>query len=650
VEDHAISGDVRSAFEAPCHRIRARVLLLGVALIVLSARWIFWGEIERYTFLTLAAPFAHAIFLLFAVSAANLWLVRRRPRVALSSLELLALYAMVSVGSAILSADMLTILVTCIGYPAYFADDANRWRTLFEGVLPTWLVAQDRDAVAGFFRGSDTLWRAHHLLAWAAPAAAWSVFVWAIVGAMHCLCVLLRRPWAENERLTFPIVALPVALTDDGGSVLRERTLWIGLAIAGGVTALNGLNYLYPAIPAVPVKRQYIELIASGPLQAASGVTFAFYGFAIAIGFMMPLDLSFALALFYALYRTEVGVVAIAGLPPESRAPYADSQAFGAYSAVFLGAVWRLRAHAGEWLRGLARDASAPQRAESLACARAMAGLGLCSSIVAAMAIAAGMRPAAVAGYFAIFLAISLMITRVRAEFGFPVHDMHQMGPSATLVRLFGARAFDRSTLGTFALFHFLSRAYRGHPMPHQLEALRAAGPDHSAQAAMRRAILLAALLAVPIGFVVFLDSFYRVGASTAHVNRWGTGYAQEAFASNLATWLRSPAQPLAGDRVATGAGFAIAMALAWLRQRVPGAPLHPLAYAAANSWGVANLWLPILIGATAKLFILRATGLPGYRRALLFFYGVLLGEVSVGCIWSLVGMALGMPTYEFWP
>ena len=166
----------------------------------------------------------------------------------------------------------------------------------------------------------------------------------------------------------------------------------------------------------------------------------------------------------------------------------------------------------------------------------------------------------------------------------------------------------------------------------------------------MRRAILLAALLAVPIGFVVFLDSFYRVGASTAHVNKWGTGYAQEAFASNLATWLRSPAQPLAGDRVATGAGFAIAMALAWLRQRVPGAPLHPLAYAAANSWGVANLWLPIFIGATAKLFILRATGLPGYRRALLFFYGVLLGEVSVGCIWSLVGMALGMPTYEFWP
>ena len=58
----------------------------------------------------------------------------------------------------------------------------------------------------------------------------------------------------------------------------------------------------------------------------------------------------------------------------------------------------------------------------------------------------------------------------IRVEFGFPVHDLHQMGPAPALVRTFGAGSFDRNTLGAFALMHWLHRAYRGHPMPHQLE------------------------------------------------------------------------------------------------------------------------------------------------------------------------------------
>jgi len=34
--------------------------------------------------------------------------------------------------------------------------------------------------------------------------------------------------------------------------IFRNKLLWIGFAIAAGIDILNGLNYIYPAIPRIP--------------------------------------------------------------------------------------------------------------------------------------------------------------------------------------------------------------------------------------------------------------------------------------------------------------------------------------------------------------------------------------------------------------
>jgi hypothetical protein len=227
---------------------------------------------------------------------------------------------------------------------------------------------------------------------------------------------------------------------------------------------------------------------------------------------------------------------------------------------------------------------------------------------------------------------------------------MHVMGPGPALVRVFGAEAFSRGTLGMFATLHWMHRAYRGHVMPHQLEAMKLAGGERGALSAMGRSVVIATLASVPICFAVFLQGFYDVGAASGHVNQWGTGYAREAFGQNLPTWLNNPARPLPGESIATGAGFAVALLLGYLRNLLPGWPLHPLAYAVANSWGMANLWVPIMIGSLCKAAVLKGWGLRGYRTALPLFFGLMLGEFGVGCTWTLVGMVINTPTYEFWP
>jgi hypothetical protein len=192
--------------------------VIGVALIPIAGQWIFGGEmggaVKRYTFATWAAPFYNAVYILLVLSLLNLPLRRRFPRIALNHLELLAIYIMVSVASAMISSDLQGVLVTLMGYPAYFADSSNDWARMFSGALPTWLMVNDRTALIGFYQGDSSFFRPEHLSAWIRPVIAWTVFLWALLLMMLCVNTILRKAWIERERLTFPIIALPMAMTE----------------------------------------------------------------------------------------------------------------------------------------------------------------------------------------------------------------------------------------------------------------------------------------------------------------------------------------------------------------------------------------------------------------------------------------------------
>jgi hypothetical protein len=60
-------------------------------------------------------------------------------------------------------------------------------------------------------------------------------------------------------------------------------------------------------------------------------------------------------------------------------------------------------------------------------------------------------------------------------------------------------------------------------------------------------------------------------------------------------------------------------------------------------------VWLPLFIAWMAKLAVLRYGGLRLYREVLPFFLGLILGDCTMGALWSLIGLAIGTPTYNFW-
>ena len=67
--------------------------------------------------------------------------------------------------------------------------------------------------------------------------------------------VILRKQWIENERLAYPIIQIPLEMTDLRSGFFRNRMMWIGFTIAGAISLLNGLNFLYPSVPRIPNKR-----------------------------------------------------------------------------------------------------------------------------------------------------------------------------------------------------------------------------------------------------------------------------------------------------------------------------------------------------------------------------------------------------------
>ena len=91
--------------------------------------------------------------------------------------------------------------------------------------------------------------------------------------------------------------------------------------------------------------------------------------------------------------------------------------------------------------------------------------------------------------------------------------------------------------------------------------------------------------------------------------------------------------------------------ALVHLRTRFLWWPFHPSGYVLAHA-GLAMtwVWFPMLMGWALKSVILRYGGMKLYRAWIPFFLGLVLGDIGIGVLWALIGAALNMNVYLFFP
>jgi uncharacterized protein DUF6785/uncharacterized protein DUF6784 len=280
----------------------------------------------------------------------------------------------------------------------------------------------------------------------------------------------------------------------------------------------------------------------------------------------------------------------------------------------------------------------------------AVLGVLLGTGLLFGFCLLGGMRPGVIAAFFLIYFAIALAITRMRAELGPPVHDLHYAGPDTFLPKVLGPTNLGRQDLTVLSFFWGFNRAYRAHAMPVQLEGFKIAQQSRLSMRPLFVAMLLAGLLGPLCAFWAILHLSYAYGAAGAiGPPNVLTIFGSEAW-SRYTGWVRTPQPPQTNVGIATLLGMGFTFLLSTLRLRIIGFPFHPVGYAIASSWGMGVLWVPMLLGWIIKGVLLRYGGLGLYRRALPLFYGVIIGECVAGSLWSLFGVLTGLPTYGFWP
>ena len=618
-----------------------RALLVGILLIPVNVYWIMDSGGQGYP--TTVSLYFNVIFCVFVLIAFNVIINRLLPRFTLSQGELLTVYVMLAISSSIAGHDMMRVLVPMPAYPFLHATPENEWAELFHRYIPTWISARDKTVLADYFRGDSSLYSLDNIKFWLKPVLWWTSFVFCLLFVMLCINAIVRRQWTEQEKLSYPVIQLPLEMTAGGGltGLMRNKLMWIGFALAGIIDIINGLNFLYPFVPSIGGKLYDLgPLVTTKPWSAIGWTPVAIFPFAVGMAFFIPLDLSFSCWFFYLFWKGERILGAILGLRSLPMFPYVEEQAFGAYIGLFVIAIWTTRKHLWNAVKttlGLA--ARTYDTREPMPHRWAVLGLVGAFGYLVGFCYVAGMSIWVAVLFFVVYYAISTAICRMRAELGSPVHDLHFIGPDETLPKIFGTRRLGAANLTMFAYLFFFNRAYRGHPMPHQLEGFKLA--ERTRMNARR--LLIAMIIAVPLATLAAFWSHLQISYTTGAPS-W---FAGRPF-NRLQSALSAPQPPDYAAIVASNVGFLSTLLLMVMRVKLFWWPFHPAGYAVSSSWSMNVFWFSIMLSCFIKWIILKTGGIKGHRKAIPFFLGLILGEFIVGSVWSIIGVSMHRPMYRF--
>ena len=630
--------------------ITLRATLIGIVLIPFNSYWVLhlsyiWDS-NRPTSLALLFNVLFTLLVLIGFGAV---LRRLRPTLAFTQSELLTIYAMLCQASVFAGRDMLQVLVPLMGNGFWYATTENEWAQLFHQHLPEWLVVGKQEVLRGFYEGESTFYLQAHVQAWLGPTLIWVGFCLVIGVTMLCLNVLLRKQWQEHERLTYPIAQLPYEITRaalNTGNLrttphlfFNRRMMVIGLSIAAIVNLLYSLHQIDPVFPTIPLYRSF--RLPEKPWSAMNnpGFRISFFPFAIGVGFLIPLDLGFSCWFFHLFWHFQRIVGEMFGWRGAIGFPREMAQIRGVWMALFLWTLWMGRAHVKVVLQTVFRRGgvtSSPQHDEGEALRYRTATIGVIIGFVLILAfcIKAGMSLWFATLFFVLYFAMSVTITRIRAELGPPAHDLYNAGPDLLLTDALGTRRIGNRNLSVMSLFFWLNHlSYRAHPMPHQLEGLKLAHQTHFNPTQLLWVLAIAIFVGVLSAAWGHLHLSYQVGLEQAR--SW---YARAAF-NRLAGWLYNPSETSVSGMLYTAGGFGFAVSLLLLRWRFIQWPLHPVGYVVSSWWTFTGLWFPLLISWTIKRILLSTGGVRLYRRSIPFFIGLVIGDVIVASVISILGL-----------
>jgi hypothetical protein len=604
---------------------------------------------------TVVSLFYNVVFLLVVFRLINAVLLRYAPGLAFSPAELVTFFILLSVATCPAGLDTMKTTFATMHGPARFASDANRWDELFGDQLPESMMVSDPRALERLWEGESSIFDPRNYQVWIGPAFHWWLLYSCLWTAPAGLAVLLRKRWVERERMRFPIVQLPYELSRPGVPALRHVAFWIAVGAVVAINLLNGLHEFFPSLPVIAVKigqsdtMNLRRFFVGQPWGAVGRFHLCLYPFIIGLGLLLPTELSLSLWAFYLFWKAQAILVAWLGWTDVREFPFMKEQSFGGYLAILGFSLWAARRHfAGVWRRILTGREGEDDSEEPVSY-RWAAGVFAAGAVAAVMfGTYIKMSPAVAIAFFVQYYAMTIIVGRIRAEMGLPTHEIERLGPTVMQGNILGPRVLGVQNLTSLSLFFGFTRGLRNIPFPHQFEGLYLAKQTGGE---MRR-MLFATMAMIPLGvglaffFTLYLGYRHGLGAEWA---RWMPWSCQEAW-RQLANWLVRDETVQWGRIWASVIGFGVYFGLMLVRTWWIWWPLHPAGFAISTTWYMAHMWFPMCIAWTAKTVIARYAGPRAMRALTAAAFGLILGDVVSGCLWTLYGLAFHVTTYSFWP
>jgi hypothetical protein len=137
--------------------VRMRCWILVLVLVYVNCYWTVFQEAIWYAWPTDAVPFSTVIVIVFLLTVMNFLIKRFAPRQAFTYSELIVIYIMLSISSAIANWNMFAAAIPSVGHAFWFASPENEWQDLIWQHLPGWLTISDSSILRPYYQGETTI-------------------------------------------------------------------------------------------------------------------------------------------------------------------------------------------------------------------------------------------------------------------------------------------------------------------------------------------------------------------------------------------------------------------------------------------------------------------------------------------------------------
>ena len=613
----------------------ALLFALATALIWLYNYWPL-NQLDPYS-----PGLIFSTFLLIS-AALNIPVVQGGGNLALNRSELILVYVMLLIVSALCTMGLSEQILPIITAIFYYASPQNKWQEkLFPHFPDKQILVQDGTGNKLFYEGITEAGQGIPYSAWAEPLFWWGLFLLALYVSMVSVAVILRRQWMERERLAYPVAQVGLAMIrgEERKSLVneffKEPSMWVGCAIPVLLGSLRALSRYDPAI-AAPSLSWNIPLVGRQILQL--NIDFAILGFS----YLINANIAAGICFFHLLAKFEKELFFFIGLKSDQKMifgvndlPFLSYQGVGALIGMVLLGLWIGREHLGKvFLKAVGRAPEIDDGDEILSYRSAAIGT-VGGGLVMVWWLWAMGTPMWIGLVFVVAaMLIFIGITRIVAEAGLIKLRSPMIAPDLVIQGL-GSSLVGPTGVFNLSLAYFWAADIQVFVMATCSNGLKMI---EEMPRWNRRLVFWAIILALLIGalgsFWMIFYLAYRDGG--INLNSYFFKGLPETAYDNAVRNIDPAGVYWPGWFFFCGGGVAMVLMM-MARQRLPWWPVHPIGFPIGANYMMNFVWFNVFLAWLIKTLVLRYGGAPLYRRSQTFFLGLISGQFLCNGSWLII-------------